>query len=133
MSPNLQLINGFVDSTEGGQYGDGGNYMSANELRKHIDEMKDAFDQVVKAATEPVQNDIKSEFSELQNLINNKLNNIETKIALFGDDLKDNTEDIKQIKAALRGKYNEEPTLFLLDTLCGALNSVRWEDNNNRR
>ena len=108
--------------------------MSANELRKQVNEMKDAFNCVVQAATEPVQKSIDSKFNELQLSVDKKLENFANNFCFKNEfivQLEENNVAINDMKIAfdsLSKGNSEGPAIALLNSLSGAFDKCHWEE-----
>lgn len=108
--------------------------MSANELRKQVNEMKDAFNCVVQAATEPVQKSIDLKFSELQLSVDKKLDSFANDFCFKNvllEQLEENNEAINDMKTAFDrlSKGNSEGlAIALLDSLSVAFDKCHWDE-----
>ena len=106
--------------------------MPASELRKQVDEMKNAFDCVVTAATEPIQKRVDQKFAQLQKEVCDEVRRVATTADLLLSALEQNTESLEELKNAnqllmyeLKNK-KEEGVVLLLESLSTALEKLQW-------
>jgi|GEM_PF-6370173 len=106
--------------------------MSAEEMRKDIEAMKEAFAVVVKQATEPLTESHNKKVEELFELIERRSNNIDYKVELL-EEMNNDIQKMKDSLIELQRSNRSGAIKTVFDSLAAAFNTIYWKESDKKR